>query len=111
MVAKANLVQLKVKEGTKFYEFLEWYEKSKSSVSDTGRNRKGNYKKFIIEEFEKMLSSGEPTDQFLEAIAEFKETTLLPPELQEAKTNLNSTDFAKFVELLEKAKAGAGASA
>lgn len=107
MVVKANLVPLKVKDGTKLYEFLDWYEKSKSSVSETGRNRKGNFKKFIIEEFEKMLISGKPSKDFLDTIAEFKESSLLPPELQEAKQNLNSTDFAKFVELLEKAKTSA----
>lgn len=106
MLAKANIVPLKVKEGTKFYEFLEWYEKAKSSVSETGRNRKGNFKKFIIEEFESMLISGKPSKVFLDIIAEFKESSLLPPQLQEAKQNLNPADFATFVELLEKAKVG-----
>ena len=46
MVAKQNYLQLKVKEDTKLSSFLDWYEEAKSSVSETGRNRKGNYKSF-----------------------------------------------------------------
>jgi hypothetical protein len=108
MPVKANLVQLKVKEGTKFYDFLEWYATAKSSVSDKGRNQKGNYKNFIIREFEKMLVSGDPSEEFLETITEFKESGSLSPELQDAKKNLSAPEFASLVELLEKAKSTAG---
>jgi len=110
MVAKANYLQLKVKEDTKLSSFLDWYEEAKSSVSDTGRNRKGNYKKFLLEQLELMMLTGEVSKEFLDTIKEFKESALLPPELQAAKKNLNQTDFAKFVELLEKAKSGAVAA-
>jgi hypothetical protein len=108
MLAKANLVQLKVKEGTRLFDFLDWFEKAKAEVSDTGRNRKGNYKKFIIQELEYMLESGEPSEELIDTITEFKENAFLAsPQLVEAKKNLSEVDFKKFVELLEKAKAGA----
>ena len=110
MVAKANFLQLKVKEDTKLASFLDWYEEAKSSVSETGRNRKGNYKKFLLEQLELLLITGEASEELLDTIKEFKESSVLPPELQAAKKNLNQTEFAKFVELFEKVKSGAVAA-
>ena len=115
MVVKANLLQLKIKEGTEFYKFLEWFEKSKATVSDTGRNRKGNYKKFIIDEFEHMLSGGEPTDEFLKVISEYKNSIPLSDEMMMMKKVMGGIEFEKFYKkMLEaklEAKSGAGASA
>ena len=84
-------------EGTKFYDFLEWYAKAKSSVSEKGRNQKGNYKKFILEEFENMLVSGDPSEEFLETITEFKESGSLSPELQtQRKTSLHPSSQSSW---------------
>ena len=85
---------------------MEWYETSYATINpDTGRKRKGNFKKFLIEEIEFLLSSGK-VNELIKVAEEFKKTSILSPELQSAKQNLNETDFAKLVELMEKAKAG-----
>ena len=39
MVVKSNLLQLKIKEGTEFYKFLEWFEKSKATIVVDPKNR------------------------------------------------------------------------
>jgi hypothetical protein len=103
MVASAVQVPLKVKTDSKFYQFVEWYESSNTSINpENGRKRKGNFRKFLIEEIENLLITG--NCGLVKVAADFKKAALLPPELQSAKQNLNETDFAKFVELLEKAK-------
>lgn len=85
---------------------MEWYETSYTTINpDTGRKRKGNFKKFLMEEIEFLLSSGK-INELIKVAEEFKKTSILSPELQSAKQNLNETDFAKLVELMEKAKAG-----
>ena len=43
---------------------------------------------------------------WIKVAAEFKKAAVLPPQLKEAQQNLNETDFAKLVELMEKAKSG-----
>ena len=107
MVASAVQVPLKVKTDTKFFQFMEWYETSYATINpDTGRKRKGNFKKFLIEEIEFLLSSGK-VNELIKVAEEFKKTSILSPELQSAKQNLTETDFAKLVELMEKAKVGA----
>ena len=99
-------VPLKVKTDTKFFQFMEWYETSYATINpDTGRKRKGNFKKFLIEEIEFLLSSGK-VNELIKVAEEFKKTSILSPELQSAKQNLTETDFAKLVELMQKAKAG-----
>lgn len=106
MVASAVQVPLKVKTDTKFFQFMEWYETSYATINpDTGRKRKGNFKKFLIEEIEFLLSSGK-VNELIKVAEEFKKTSILSPELQSAKQNLTETDFAKLVELMQKAKAG-----
>jgi hypothetical protein len=103
MVAPAVQIPLKVKTDSKFYQFVEWYEGSNTSINpETGRKRKGNFKKFLIEEIENLLITG--TCGLVKVAGEFKKSAVLPPELQSAKQNLNETDFAKLVELMEKAK-------
>jgi len=106
MVASAVQVPLKVKTDTKFFQFMEWYETFYTTTNpDTGRKRKGNFKKFLMEEIEFLLSSGK-VNELIKVVEEFKKASILSPELQVAKQNLNETDFAKLVELMEKAKAG-----
>lgn len=106
MVASAVQVPLKVKTDTKFFQFMEWYETFYTTTNpDTGRKRKGNFKKFLIDEIEFLLSSGK-VNELVKVAEEFKKSSILSPELQAAKQNLNDTDFAKLVELMEKAKVG-----
>jgi hypothetical protein len=104
MVASAVQVLLKVKTDTKFFQFMEWYETFYTTTNpDTGRKRKGNFKKFLMDEIEFLLSSGK-VNELLKVTEEFKKASILSPELQAAKQNLNETDFAKLLELIEKAK-------
>jgi len=104
MIAPAVQIPLKVKIDSKFYQFAEWYEVSNSSTNpETGRKRKGNFKKFLIEEIENLLITG--NCGLVKVAAEFKKAAVLPPELQKAKQNLSDSDFAKLVELMEKAGA------
>lgn len=106
MVASSIQIPFKVKTDSKFYQFATWYETAYTTINpDTGRKRKGNFKKFLIEEIEILLRTGKSTE--LEKVAEeFKKSVVLSPELQSARQNLNETDFAKLVELMEKAKGG-----
>lgn len=105
--AASTILPLKVKPETKLFRFLDWYETSNTTINpETGRKRKGNVKKFLIEELEEMLASGKPSSGFLKSIADFKQANVLPVELQAAKATLSETDFAKFVELMEKVKIG-----
>jgi hypothetical protein len=106
MVASAVQVQLKVKTDSKFFQFMEWYEAFYTNINpDTGRKRKGNFKKFLMEEIEFLLAFGK-LNELNKVVEEFKKASILSPELQAAKQNLNETDFAKLVELMEKAKVG-----
>lgn len=107
MVAASTQIPFKVKTDSKFYQFANWYESAYTTINpDTGRKRKGNFKKFLIEEIENLLYSGKATE-LIKVAEEFKKSSVLPQELQSAKQNLNETDFAKLVELMEKAKVGA----
>ena len=95
---------LKVKRGTKFQKFLDWYGLAYQSTNpDTGRKRKGNVKAFILDEFETILSTGKASSNLLEVADEFKNSGALSPELQKAKANLSETDFLQLVALMEKA--------
>lgn len=104
MVAASTQIQLKVKTDSKFYQFADWFEIAYTSINpDTGRKRKGNFKKFLIEEIENLLNTGK-VNELIKVAEEFKKSSVLSPELQSAKLNLNEADFAKLVELMEKAK-------
>ena len=104
----SSIFPLKVPNQSKLSQFVEWYENSHTTTNpDTGRKRKGNVKKFILEELENLLYAGKASPQLLKVVEEFKQASLLSPEIQQAKQNLNESDFLKFMELMEKAKAGA----
>jgi len=95
---------LKVKRGTYFSKFLEWYALAYQTTNpETGRKRKGNVKAFILEELETILSTGKASKNLLEVAVEFKNSGALSPELQQAKANLSETEFAQLVSLMEKA--------
>lgn len=104
MVAASTQIQLKVKTDSKFYQFADWFETAYTSVNpDSGRKRKGNFKKFLIEEIEYLLNTGK-VNELIKVAEEFKKSSVLSPELQSAKINLNEAEYAKLVELMEKAK-------
>lgn len=110
MVAASTQIPLKVKTDSRFYQFATWFETAYGETTTnpaTGksRNRKGNFKKFLINEIENLLQTGKATE-LIKVAEEFKKSSVLSPELQSAKHNLNETDFAKLVELMEKAKGG-----
>lgn len=106
-MANTTLLPLKLQNSSKVFQFIEWYEMAYQTTNpDTGRKRKGNGKKFLTEAIEGLLSSGKVSPQFADAIADFKKASLLSPEVREAKGKLSDTDFAKFVELMEKVKSG-----
>ena len=106
MPVASTQIPLKVKTDSKFYQFADWFELAYTTTNpETGRKRKGNFKRFLIEEIENLLQTGKATE-LIKAAEEFKKSAVLSPELQSAKLNLNETDFAKLVELMEKAKGG-----
>lgn len=98
------LLPIKVQSHSKLSQFIDWYEAFHTTTNpDTGRKRKGNAKKFLTEELEVLVSTGKASSQLPKVIEDFKKASLLSPELQKAKQNLSETDFAKLVELMEKA--------
>jgi len=100
------LFPLKVQNQSKLSQFIDWYETFYTSTNpDTGRKRKGNAKKFLLEELEELVSTGKVSASLPKVIEDFKKASLLSPELQKAKQNLSDSDFAKLVELMEKAGA------
>lgn len=102
------LFPLKVQTQSKLSDFIEWYENFHTTTNpDTGRKRKGNVKKFFLEELEILLTTGKVSPGLGKVVDEFKQASLLSPEIQKAKQNLSESDFLKFVELMEKAKVGA----
>jgi hypothetical protein len=97
---------LKVQNHSKLSSFIEWYETSFTTINpESGRKRKGNAKKFFLEELEVMIGSGKPSANFSKVVDEFKKSSILSPELQKARQTLSDADFAKLVELMEKASA------
>jgi hypothetical protein len=99
-----SILVLKVQNLSKLSQFIDWYETFHTSVNpETGRKRKGNAKKFLLEELEALVSTGKVSATLPKVIEDFKKASLLSPELQKAKQSLNESDFAKLVELVEKA--------
>jgi hypothetical protein len=99
-----SILALKVQNQSKLSQFIDWYETFYTSINpDTGRKRKGNAKKFLLEELEALVSTGKSSSLLPRVIDDFKKSSLLSPELQKAKKTLNESDFAKLVELVEKA--------
>jgi hypothetical protein len=111
MIAKSSsampasfIFPLKVQYQSKLSGFIEWYENFHTSTNpDTGRKRKGNVKKFLLEELENMLTTGKASNSFVKVVDEFSKAVVLSPEIQKAKEKLNDADFAKLVELIAKA--------
>ncbi|NBV28134.1 hypothetical protein EBS02_03815 [bacterium] len=98
------LLPLKVPSQSKLSQFVDWFEAYHTTTNpDTGRKRKGNAKKFLLEELEHLVSTGKTSAQLSKVLEDFKKASVLSPELQKAKQTLNETDFAKLVELVEKA--------
>ena len=101
-----SILALKVQNQSKLSQFIDWYETFYTSINpDTGRKRKGNAKKFLLEELEALVSTGKSSSSLPKVIEDFKKASLLSPELQKAKLILSDADFAKLVELMEKAGA------
>lgn len=95
------VLPLKVQTQSKLSQFIDWYETFYTTTNpETGR--KGNVKKFLLEELETLVSTGKSSSTFPKVIEDFKKASLLSPELQKAKQNLNDAEFAKLVELMEK---------
>jgi len=108
-MATTTLLPLKIQNNSVIFKFIEWFEIANASTNpDTGRKRKGNGKKHLIEELEMLLSSGSPSKTLTNSIEEFKKSSLLSPEIKKAKETLTDIEFNKFVELMEKVKSGAG---
>ena len=97
---------LKVQNQSKLSGFIEWYESCHTTANpETGRKRKGNIKKFLLEELEVMLTTGKASNNFVKVVDEFSKAVVLSPEIQKAKEKLSDADFAKLIELMEKAGA------
>jgi hypothetical protein len=95
---------LKVQNQSKFSGFIEWYENFHTTTNpETGRKRKGNVKKFLLEELENMFMTGKVSSNFAKVVDEFSKAVVLSPEIQKAKEKLNDADFAKLLELIAKA--------
>ena len=96
MIAKSSsampasfIFPLKVQNQSKLASFIEWYENFHTTTNpDTGRKRKGNVKKFLLEELENLLTTGKASTQVSKVVEEFKQASLLSPEIQQAKQNL-----------------------
>lgn len=116
MVASAVQVPLKIKEDTDLHAFASWFEAAYSKVIN-GRNRKGSFKKLALGILSNAIAGGSSNSVVYEdseeqytlksIIDNYRQSSILTPELQVAKKNLTETDFAKLVELMEKAKSGA----
>lgn len=113
MVASAVQVPLKIKEDTELYAFASWFEAAYTKTIN-GRNRKGSFKKLALNILSNAIAGGSQTSIVYEdseeqytlksIIDNYKQSSILSPELQSAKQKLNETDFAKLVELMEKAR-------
>ena len=106
-MATTSFLQLKLQNNSSIFKFIEWYELAYQTENpDTGRKRKGNGKKHLIEELEGLLETGSISKELDKSIKEFKSAELLSPEIKEAKSKLTENEFMKFVELMEKVKSG-----
>ena len=102
----SSIFQLKVPNQSKLSQFVDWYENFYTTINpETGRKRKGNVKKFLLEELENLLNSGKLSSNISKVIDDFGKASVLSPEIQKAKEKLSDADFAKLVELMEKASA------
>jgi hypothetical protein len=108
VVANKVLLEYKLDPSSPLAEFIEWYGVARKSTNPvTGRKRKGNAKKAILEFIEGYLkghSTKEVTD-FNKSVEEFKEDSKLPKEYQVAKNTLSNEEYKTFITLCEKINA------
>lgn len=99
-------LEFKLSPSSPLYSFIEWYElEYRTTNPETGRKRKGNAKKAILDFFDNALSDeplSKEAEHFNAAVKQFKEDTKLPKELQSAKTNLSPEEYKNFKLLYEK---------
>ena len=96
---------LKMPNDSMLSNFIQWYETFYATANpETGRKRRGNAKKFLLEEINVLLASGKASANLDNVLKEFKQASVLTSDMQTAKTKLSDTEFAKLLELLEKAK-------
>ena len=101
----------KLDDQSSLANWIEWYEDAHRTTNpDTGRKRKGNAKKVLLDFLENSVKVGainpskEEQKKFLDSLDEFKEDTKLPKELQKAKNNLSPEEFQQFKSLFEKSE-------
>lgn len=88
IVATTSFLQLKLQNSSKIFEFIEWYEMAYQTTNpDTGRKRKGNGKKHLIEEIENVISSGSLQKNLLIVLVSLKKHLYFHQKLE--KQNLN----------------------
>lgn len=107
VVAKKVSLEYKLDPSSKLAGFIEWYEIThRKTNEETGRKRKGNAKKSILDFLESAVSATQTIEykHFVECVNQFTEDTKLPKELQSAKNNLSAEDYENFKSLYEKMK-------
>lgn len=95
------------KSTSHFAQFIEWYENThRTTNEETGRKRKGNAKKAILDYLEGLLTGvkSKEVNDFMSSIESFREDTKLPKELQSAKNTLSPDEYENFKKLFEKIK-------
>jgi len=109
MVAKAKVqLEYKLESTSPLAEFIEWYEVAKRTTNpETGRKRKGNAKKALLQFIEGYLKGVQTKEinDFQKSVEEFREDAKLPKELQMAKNTLSSEEYKTFKNLCEKINA------
>ena len=108
VVAKKVSLEYKLDPSSKLAGFIEWYEITHRTINEeTGRKRKGNAKKAILDFLECAVNANQTTKEynhFVDCIKVFKEDTKLPKELQSAKNNLSPEKYENFKSLYEEMK-------
>ena len=110
MPVKTQILELKLKEGSKFYEFVEWFVDAKSETNPSSTNpakmrtTKGNPKRWFITQMELMLTTGEVSDDFADVIKEFKSSIPLTKEMLQVKKVMGDVKFQELLEKMEQAK-------
>lgn len=94
---------LKVDNDSKLAAFITYYETAHKTINENGRSRKGNVKKFLLQELEELVTSGNPKDFPVEAEA-FQKKTSGSPILVDAMSKLSPDELKQFKMLLQKAQ-------
>ena len=107
VVSKKIPLSYNLDPASKLAQFIEWYEITYRTINEkTGRKRKGNAKKALLDYMEGMLDGTKTKEimEFVEKVKQFTEDTKLPKELQSAKNNLSPDEYENFKKLFEKIK-------